>query len=107
MTVATGFDVDYYLDQVGADYYLTAAGEPPGIWAGQGAAALGLRGQAGGDTTSAKTMRALFHYDAVKMTFKGDTNSLSYDSTATTPGKVVDSATDSYLGGSLQIGYAF
>ena len=62
MTVATGFDVDYYLDQVGADYYLTAAGEPPGIWAGQGAAALGLRGQVGGDTASAGVMRALFHY---------------------------------------------
>ena len=62
MTVATGFDVDYYLDQVGADYYLTAAGEPPGIWAGQGAAALGLRGQVGGDKASAKAMRALFHY---------------------------------------------
>ena len=62
MTVATGFDVDYYLDQVGADYYLTAAGEPPGIWAGQGAATLGLRGQVGGDKASAKTMRALFHY---------------------------------------------
>ena len=26
--------VDYYLDQVGADYYLSAAGEPPGIWVG-------------------------------------------------------------------------
>ena len=62
MTVATGFDVDYYLDQVGVDYYLTAAGEPPGIWAGQGAGALGLRGQVGGDKASAKTMRALFHY---------------------------------------------
>jgi len=62
VTVATGFDVDYYLDQVGADYYLTAAGEPPGIWAGQGAAALGLRGQVGGDKASAKAMRALFHY---------------------------------------------
>ena len=62
MTVATGFDVDYYLDQVGADYYLTAAGEPPGIWAGKGAGALGLRGQVGGDKASAKTMRALFHY---------------------------------------------
>jgi len=62
VTVATGFDVDYYLDQVGADYYLTAAGEPPGIWAGRGAEALGLRGQVGGDTASAKTMRALFHY---------------------------------------------
>ena len=62
MTVATGFDVDYYLDQVGADYYLTAAGEPPGVWAGQGAETLGLRGQVGGDQASAKTMRALFHY---------------------------------------------
>ena len=62
MTVATGFDVDYYLDQVGADYYLTATGEPPGTWAGEGAAALGLRGQVGGDKASAKTMRALFHY---------------------------------------------
>ena len=62
MTVATGFDVDYYLDQVGADYYLTAAGEPPGVWAGQAAAALGLRGQVGGDPASAAVMRALFHY---------------------------------------------
>jgi hypothetical protein len=62
VTVATGFDVDYYLDQVGADYYLTAAGEPPGIWAGQGARALGLRGQVGGDKASAGVMRALFHY---------------------------------------------
>jgi conjugative relaxase-like TrwC/TraI family protein len=62
VTVATGFDVDYYLDQVGADYYLTAAGEPPGVWAGQGAAALGLRGQVGGDKASAGVMRALFHY---------------------------------------------
>ena len=25
VTIATGFDVDYYLDQVGVDYYLTAA----------------------------------------------------------------------------------
>jgi conjugative relaxase-like TrwC/TraI family protein len=62
VTLATGFDVDYYLDQVGADYYLTAAGEPPGIWAGQGAGALGLRGQVGGDKASAGVMRALFHY---------------------------------------------
>jgi conjugative relaxase-like TrwC/TraI family protein len=62
VTVATGFDVDYYLDQVGADYYLTATGEPPGIWAGQGARALGLHGQVGGDPASAGVMRALFHY---------------------------------------------
>jgi conjugative relaxase-like TrwC/TraI family protein len=62
VTVATGFDVDYYLDQVGADYYLTAAGEPPGIWAGRGAETLGLRGQVGGDKASAEVMRTLFHY---------------------------------------------
>ena len=62
VTAATGFDVDYYLDQVGADYYLTAAGEPPGIWAGKGAAVLGLRGRVGGDKASADVMRALFHY---------------------------------------------
>ena len=62
MTVATGFDVDYYLDQVGADYYLTAAGEPPGIWMGKGAEALGLRGRVGGNKASAGVMRALFHY---------------------------------------------
>ena len=62
VTAATGFDVDYYLDQVGADYYLTAAGEPPGIWAGKGAAVLGLHGRVGGDKASADVMRALFHY---------------------------------------------
>jgi conjugative relaxase-like TrwC/TraI family protein len=62
VTVATGFDVDYYLDQVGVDYYLTAAGEPPGIWAGKGAEALGLRGKVGADEASKETMRALFHY---------------------------------------------
>ena len=62
VTVATGFDVDYYLDQVGVDYYLTAGGEPPGIWAGKGAEALGLRGQVVADEASKETMRALFHY---------------------------------------------
>jgi len=62
VTVAAGFDVDYYLDQVGVDYYLTAAGEPPGIWAGKGAEALGLSGQVGADEASKETMRALFHY---------------------------------------------
>jgi conjugative relaxase-like TrwC/TraI family protein len=62
VTVATGFDVDYYLDQVGVDYYLTAAGEPPGIWAGKGAEALGMRGKVGADEASKETMRALFHY---------------------------------------------
>ena len=62
VTVAAGYDVDYYLDQVGVDYYLTADGEPPGIWAGKGAEALGLTGQVGHDEASKKTMRALFHY---------------------------------------------
>ena len=30
VTIKTIFDVDYYLDQVGADYYLNAEGEPRG-----------------------------------------------------------------------------
>jgi conjugative relaxase-like TrwC/TraI family protein len=58
VTIATGFDVDYYLDQVGADYYLNAAGEPPGIWAGSAAPGLGLVGQVDPDV-----MRALYHHD--------------------------------------------
>ena len=58
VTIATGFDVDYYLDQVGADYYLTAAGEPPGIWAGKAAPGLGLSGKVDPDV-----MRALYHHD--------------------------------------------
>src|SRR5215469_16228811 len=58
VTIATGFDVDYYLDQVGADYYLNAAGEPPGIWGGSAAPGLGLAGQVDPDV-----MRALYHHD--------------------------------------------
>src|ERR1700758_190039 len=58
VTIATGFDVDYYLDQVGADYYLSAAGEPPGIWAGSAAPGLGLAGEVDPDV-----MRALYHHD--------------------------------------------
>ena len=50
LTLKTGFDVDYYLDQVGADYYLTAAGEPPGVWMGTGAAGLGLTGEVDPET---------------------------------------------------------
>jgi len=69
VTIATGFDVDYYLDQVGVDYYLTAGGEPPGIWAGKGAETLGLSGQVGGGgeagKASAGVMRDLFHYDVL------------------------------------------
>ncbi|MDQ2811516.1 MAG: relaxase domain-containing protein, partial [Actinomycetota bacterium] len=56
VTLSTGFDVNYYLDQVGADYYLTAAGEPPGVWMGSAAAAMGLAGDVDPDT-----MRALYH----------------------------------------------
>src|ERR1700745_2689201 len=58
VTIKTGFDVDYYLDQVGADYYLNAAGEPPGIWAGSAAPGLGLSGEVDPDV-----MRALYHDD--------------------------------------------
>ena len=58
VTIATGYDVDYYLDQVGADYYLSAAGEPPGIWAGSAAPGLGLTGEVDPDV-----MRALYHHD--------------------------------------------
>lgn len=58
VTIGTVFDVDYYLDQVGADYYLSAEGEPPGIWAGSAAAGLGLAGQVDPDV-----MRALYHHD--------------------------------------------
>jgi conjugative relaxase-like TrwC/TraI family protein len=58
VTIATGFDVDYYLDQVGADYYLSAAGEPPGIWAGAAAPGLGLVG-----LVDPEVMRALYHHD--------------------------------------------
>ena len=58
LTLKTGFDVDYYLDQVGADYYLTASGEPPGVWMGTGAENLGLTGEVDPDT-----MRALYHHD--------------------------------------------
>jgi len=56
LTLSTGFDVNYYLAQVGADYYLTAAGEPPGIWMGTAAEAMGLRGEVDPDV-----MRALYH----------------------------------------------
>jgi conjugative relaxase-like TrwC/TraI family protein len=56
LTLSTGFDVNYYLDQVGADYYLTAAGEPPGVWMGTAAEAMGLRGEVDPDV-----MRALYH----------------------------------------------
>lgn len=57
VTIATGFDVDYYLDQVGVDYYLNAAGEPPGVWAGSAAPGLGLVGRVDPDV-----MRALYHH---------------------------------------------
>jgi conjugative relaxase-like TrwC/TraI family protein len=58
VTIKTGYDVDYYLDQVGADYYLNAEGEPPGVWGGKAAAKLGLAGAADPDM-----VRALIHHD--------------------------------------------
>ena len=67
VTLKTGFDVDYHLDQVGVDYHLTAGGEPPGRWMGRGAAKLGLSGRVGGTSAegkaNAKAMRGLYHYD--------------------------------------------
>src|SRR5262245_1487663 len=35
---------DYYLNLAQEDYYI-AGGEPPGVWVGNGAAKLGLKGQ--------------------------------------------------------------
>jgi hypothetical protein len=58
VTIKKVFDVNYYLDQVGADYYLSAAGEPPGIWTGSAAGDLGLSGVVDGGV-----MQALFHHD--------------------------------------------
>ena len=50
LRVRKGYDVDYYLDATakGRDAYYTdavAAGEPPGLWYGRGAEALGLTGE--------------------------------------------------------------
>ena len=51
LRVRKGYDVDYYLDATtkGQDAYYTdaveAGGEPPGIWYGRGAEALGLVGE--------------------------------------------------------------
>ena len=51
VTLHNGHDVAYFTSGqdrggcAGAMSYYTAAGEPPGEWAGKGAAALGLRGQ--------------------------------------------------------------
>ena len=51
VTLHAGHDVAYFTSGqgrggcAGAMSYYTAAGEPPGEWAGKGAAALGLRGQ--------------------------------------------------------------
>jgi hypothetical protein len=51
VTLHAGHDVAYFTSGqhcggcAGAMSYYTAAGEPPGEWAGKGAAALGLSGQ--------------------------------------------------------------
>ena len=67
VTLKSGFDVDYHLGQVGVDYHLTAAGEPPGRWMGRGAQALGLAGRIGGTSAegraNAEAMRGLYHHD--------------------------------------------
>ena len=60
LTLKTGFDVDYYLDQVGADYYLTAGEEPPGApgWA----QALG-RPRPDRSRSTRRRCAALYHHD--------------------------------------------
>ena len=67
VSLKSGFDVDYHLSQVGVDYHLNAAGEPPGRWMGRGAQALGLSGLVGGTSAegmaNAEAMRALYHHD--------------------------------------------
>jgi conjugative relaxase-like TrwC/TraI family protein len=67
VSLKSGFDVDYHLSQVGVDYHLNAAGEPPGQWMGRGAQALGLSGLVGGTSAegsaNAEAMRALYHHD--------------------------------------------
>jgi conjugative relaxase-like TrwC/TraI family protein len=62
LTVATGYDVKYVTDQVGAGregYYTGAvvAGEPPGLWFGAGAERLGLSGQ-----VDAEQLEAIYHH---------------------------------------------
>jgi hypothetical protein len=61
LRIKVGHDVDYYTDAVGVKggdaYYTDAAadGEPPGLWYGRGAAALGLSGE-----VDAEIMKALY-----------------------------------------------
>lgn len=60
LSIGKGYDVRYLTDAVegGRESYYTgaeAAGEPPGLWYGAGAEALGLRGE-----VDAETMTALF-----------------------------------------------
>lgn len=57
VSVSKGYDADYVLKAAGTDYYCGGQ-EPPGLWWGNGAAALGLAGQ-----VDAETMRALYHHD--------------------------------------------
>ena len=59
-----GHDIRYHTDRTdtghagGMAYYTKAAGEPPGQWAGKGAAKLGLAGD-----VDAEVIRRLFHED--------------------------------------------
>ena len=55
--VNKGYDADYCLKASGTGYYCGGK-EPPGLWWGKGAEALGLTGQVDPDQ-----MRALYHHD--------------------------------------------
>jgi hypothetical protein len=62
LSIATGHDVKYLTDAVAAGregYYTGAvvAGEPPGLWFGTGAEALGLRGE-----VDAEQMEAIYSH---------------------------------------------
>ena len=57
VSISKGYDADYCLSAAGTGYYCGGK-EPPGVWIGEGARALGLTGQVDPDE-----MRALYHED--------------------------------------------
>ena len=65
LALRAGHDIAYHTKRSegghagGMAYYTSAVGEPPGKWAGKGAAALGLAGQ----DVDAEVIRRLFHED--------------------------------------------
>ena len=64
LSITPGHSADYLTNQVGAgmeSYYTGAvgAGEPPGVWHGQGAEALGLEGEVDAEVMSALYERYL------------------------------------------------